>query len=106
MTKLVITKKKIEKLVEKYFKEVEQIVGTATAISKIDSDKWYPPLVKVNGYIEMAGAKFGIERAVGEGTLKEIINCYFEGVENITFNLNEGVFENVTIQINGKVKKK
>lgn len=106
MTTLVLKKEEFEKLVEKYYKEVNDFKGKATAISNVDSDNWYQPLVKVNGYIEMAGSKFGIERAVGEGTLKEIINCYFEGVENITFNLNEGVFENVTIQIKGKVKKK
>ena len=106
MTKLVITKKKIEKLVEKYFKEVEQIVGTATAISKIDSDNWYQPLVKLNGYIEMAGSKFPIERAIGEGTLKEIIECSYEGVENIKVNLNEGVLEKIEIQIKGKVNEK
>lgn len=106
MKELVIGKEKFEKLVEKYYEEVEDFKGTATAISKKDSDNWYQPLVKVNGYIEMAGSKFGIERAVGEGTLKEIIRCYFDGVENIKFNLNEGVFDNVVIQIKGKVKIK
>ena len=106
MTKLVLKKDKIEKLVEKYFKEVEQIVGTATANSKTDSDNWYQPLVKLNGYIEMAGSKFPIERAIGEGPLKEIIECSYEGVENIKVNLNEGVLKKIEIQIKGKVNEK
>jgi len=106
MTTLVLKKEKLEKLVEKYYKEVNDFIGKATVLSEVDADNWYQPLVKINGYIEMAGSKLGIERAVGEGTLKEIINCYYEGVENITFNLKEGVFENITIQIKGKVKKK
>lgn len=106
MTTLVIKKEELEKLVEKYYKEVNDFIGKATALSKVDSDNWYQPLVKINGYIEMAGSKLGIERAVGEGTLKEIIRSNYEGVENITFNLKDGVFDNVTIQIKGKVKKK
>lgn len=106
MTTLVLKKEKIEKLVEKYYEEVNDFKGTATVISKVDSDNWYQPLVKVNGYIEMAGSKLGIERSVGEGTLKEIIKCYYDGVENIKFNLKEGIFENIEIQIKGKVKEK
>ena len=106
MTKLVIRKEKFEKLVEKYYKEVEDFIGTATALSKVDSDNWHQPLFKINGYIEMAGSNFSIERSANEGTLKEIINYYYEGVENITFNLKEGVFYNVVINIKGKVKKK
>ena len=106
MTTLVLKKERVEKLVEKYYEEVNDFKGKATVISKVDSEDWYQPLVTVNGYIEMAGSKFGIERSVGIGTLKEIIKCYYEGVENITFNLNEGNFDNVTIQIKGKVKEK
>ncbi|MBR5369818.1 MAG: hypothetical protein IK137_00780 [Bacilli bacterium] len=106
MTTLVLKKEEFEKLVEKYYEEIDDIKGKATAISKVDSDNWYQPLVKLNGSIEMGGSEFKIERAVGIGTLKEIIRYYYEGVENITFNLKEGVFENITIQIKGKVKKK
>ena len=106
MTTLVLKKEELEKLVEKYYKEVNDFIGKATVLSEVDADNWYQPLVKINGYIEMAGSKLGIERAVGNGTLKEIIKNYYEGVENIQFNLKEGIFENVTIQIKGKVKKK
>ena len=106
MTTLVIKKEELEKLVEKYYKEVNDFIGKATVLSEVDADNWYQPLVKINGYIEMAGSNFSIERSANEGTLKEIINYYYEGVENITFNLKEGVFDNVVINIKGKVKKK
>lgn len=108
MTTLVLKKEEFEKLVEKYYKEVNDFIGKATAISKVDSDNWYQPLVKVNGYIEMGGSKFAIERSVNEGTLKEIIKYFYEKdekVDKITFNLNEGIFDNVIIEIKGKVKK-